>query len=79
VFPWFSVQHNACPFAVSESVRTVGAHRTEGLRVFPWFSVQHNACPFAVSKSVRTVGAHRTEGLRKKNRMDLSSQHLLVL
>jgi hypothetical protein len=28
VFPWFSIQHNAWSFEVSESVRNVGAQRT---------------------------------------------------
>jgi hypothetical protein len=32
VFPWFSLQHNAWLFEVSESVRTVGAQRTKGWR-----------------------------------------------
>jgi hypothetical protein len=32
VFPLFSIQHNAWSFEVSESVRTVGAQRTEGSR-----------------------------------------------
>jgi hypothetical protein len=32
VFPWFSIQHNARLIEVSESVRMVGAQRTEGPR-----------------------------------------------
>jgi hypothetical protein len=32
LFPWFNIQHNAWSFEVSESVRMVGAQRTEGLR-----------------------------------------------
>jgi hypothetical protein len=32
MFPWFSIQHNALSFEVLESVRTVGAQGTEGLR-----------------------------------------------
>jgi hypothetical protein len=32
MFPWFSMQHNARSFEASESVRTVGTHRTEGSR-----------------------------------------------
>jgi hypothetical protein len=29
VFPWFSIQHNALTFEISESVSTVGVQRTE--------------------------------------------------
>jgi hypothetical protein len=36
VFPWFSIQHNAWSFEVAESVRTVGAQRTEGSKMKKW-------------------------------------------
>jgi hypothetical protein len=45
VFPWFSIQHNALSFEVSDSVRTVGAQRIEGWRkkLTEW------ACPCNIS------------------------------
>jgi hypothetical protein len=49
VFPWFSMQHNAWWFQVSESVRTVGVQRTEGLRK----NEGNGVCPCNVSYGIQ--------------------------
>jgi hypothetical protein len=50
VFPWFSIQRNAWSFQASESVRTVGAQRTEGSKK------QMNLMGLSVQRLLRYAG-----------------------